>query len=83
MKRRKRKITENYNKLMVDYKKLTDNYNLMIDEQFKSRVKKIDVSKEESSEDVDPSDYDTSSENEKSCEKSKDKNKMLEKNVLD
>ena len=43
-------LTENYNKLVVDYNKLSDSYNLMIDEQFESRVKKIDVSKEESSE---------------------------------
>ena len=57
---------------MVDYNKLTDSYNLMIDEQFESRVKKIDVSKEESLEDEDTSECDTSSEDEKSCEKSKD-----------
>ena len=73
-------LTEIYNKLMVDYNKLTDSYNSMIDEQFESRVKKIDVSKEESSEDEDTSEGDTS-EDEKSCEKSKDKNKMLGKNV--
>ena len=62
-------LTENYNKLTVDYNKLTDGYNLVIDKQFESRVKKIDVSKEEYSED------------EKSCENSKDENKMLGKNV--
>ena len=68
-------LTENYNKLMVAYNKLTDSYNSMIDEQFESRVKKIDVSKEKSSEDEDTSEGDTS------CEKSKDKNKLLGKNV--